>query len=547
MDFKQIQCVDQPKNINVKLFPHQLATIYQMQEMEKNQHIKFWDYVKYTKLGILADIAGYGKTISVLGLLSENKMEWDVELPFIMEKTVEEANGLIKKTTIKRLNKLPCNLILVSTNIVHQWEQEINKTNLKYVTITKKKDIDSINIYQYDIILVINSVYNNLIKTWHNHVWKRFIFDEPGHVRVSGMNEVKAGFYWFITATPNAITNFHQNCRGSFIKNIIGDVVLTFEEQFSGLILRNDPEFIKLSFNMPPTNQFNYQCFSPLYNTIKGLIDDRISIMIQGDNIEGAINALGGKNSKNIVELVKRRKLEELAFISSKLTIYELREEKDKFALYTNKKEKIQQEITELEQRFEQQLGGICSICMDSIKNPVLETNCQNIFCGKCLLEWMVKHETCPLCRKIIYNVDLIHIQQENTNNKSNPNTNILLQKNDQIIKIIKENINNSFLIFSDYHESFGSICSILNEHNLPFLVMQGNYKERENIITRYKNGDVKIIFINSHLDCAGINLENTTDIILYHEMSEYTKKQIVSRAERIGRTCSLNIHQLYV
>ena len=76
---------------------------------------------------------------------------------------------------------------------------------------------------------------------------------------------------------------------------------------------------------------------------------------------------------------------------------------------------------------------------------------------------------------------------------------------------------------------------------------MQGNYKERENIITRYKNGDVKIIFINSHLDCAGINLENTTDIILYHEMSEYTKKQIVSRAERIGRTCSLNIHQLYV
>ena len=84
------------------------------------------------------------------------------------------------------------------------------------------------------------------------------------------MNEVKAGFYWFITATPNAITNFHQNCRGSFIKNIIGDVVLTFEEQFSGLILRNDPEFIKLSFNMPLTNYFNYQCFSPLYNTIKG-------------------------------------------------------------------------------------------------------------------------------------------------------------------------------------------------------------------------------------------------------------------------------------
>ena len=47
-----------------------------------------------------AKIVWFPKKLSFINFDSlENKMEWDLELPFIMEKTVEEANGLIKKTT----------------------------------------------------------------------------------------------------------------------------------------------------------------------------------------------------------------------------------------------------------------------------------------------------------------------------------------------------------------------------------------------------------------------------------------------------------------
>ena len=46
--------------------------------------------------------------------------------------------------------------------------------------------------------------------------------------------------------------------------------------------------------------------------------------------------------------------------------------------------------------------------------------------------------------------------------------------------------------------------------------------------------------------DCgSGINLENTTDMIVYHQMSKEKDEQIVGRAQRPGRTGKLNILRL--
>ncbi len=545
MNLSKIRHEVHPNNFKIKLFPHQLETIYNMEKLEKEKIVEYDSHVKETKIGIVADKSGYGKTMSVLGLIANDKMEWDIEVPFNFEIISNEANGLIKKKIITHLERLPCTLILISSSILHQWEQEIKKTQLKYISITKKKDIEELNVYKYDIVLVLNTMYNNLIKTYFNHVWKRFIFDEPGHVRVSGMQEVKAGFYWFITSTPNSISIYHQNCRGSFIKNIIGDYMFSFEEQFNGFIIKNDPDFINLSFNMPPTYYHYYQCYNPIYNTVKGLIDTRIIKMIEGDNIKGAILALGGKNTKNIIELVKRKKQEELISIKKNINIYTIRQDTDKIKDLEKKYQIKVNEINDLQLRFTEQLRNMCSICHEPLKKPILETNCHNIFCGKCLLQWMKDKETCPLCRKTIYNVDLIYLSEE-VEDKAAVKINKILTKNQQILKIINKK-NSSFIIFSDYQESFAPISNILNENNITFLTLKGNYKERENVINKYKDGDIQVIFIHSHFDCAGINLENTTDIILYHELNKNTKKQIISRAERIGRKNSLTVHQLYI
>ena len=55
------------------------------------------------------------------------------------------------------------------------------------------------------------------------------------------------------------------------------------------------------------------------------------------------------------------------------------------------------------------------------------------------------------------------------------------------------------------------------------------------------------MIFLNSNCNGAGINLQEATDIILYHKMTETTQNQIIGRANRIGRLECLNVHHLQV
>ena len=186
------------------------------------------------------------------------------------------------------------------------------RTDLIVSPVVTKKDVDNIDALESDVVLVTTTMYNYLVRSYSKYAWKRLIFDEPGHSRVPGMKDVRAGFYWFVTATPNAITIKHRNCRGSFIKKIIGDNWCDFEEQFGDLIIRNDEEFVRASFTIPSSEHFYYQCFQPLSNTVAGLVPPVITTMIEAGNIEGAITALGGSKTKNIVELVRKKKLEEL-------------------------------------------------------------------------------------------------------------------------------------------------------------------------------------------------------------------------------------------
>jgi len=240
MNYDNIRSVVQPSNINKHLFKHQLASIYQMEKLEAEQFIECDNYIKETKIGVNADPTGYGKTLSMIGLIVRDKMKWDTNVPFTKEIITTESAGLVKVRKIKRYDKINTTLILVSPSIVSQWEQEFSCTDLNVKIVASRRDVDNINIEDYDVVIVTVNMYNNLIMSYSKYAWKRFIFDEPGHIRVSGMKEINAGFYWFVTATPETIIQQHRNCRGSFMKKIIGDGWLKFEEQFEGMILKNN-------------------------------------------------------------------------------------------------------------------------------------------------------------------------------------------------------------------------------------------------------------------------------------------------------------------
>jgi hypothetical protein len=102
MDLDLIQ-VEQPKNYKVNLYPHQLRSIYMMEKLEREKLVRFNSYNIRTSLGINADITGYGKTLSMIGMIVRNKMEWNLNEPFIITKNYSYSYNLVNKEKIYKL------------------------------------------------------------------------------------------------------------------------------------------------------------------------------------------------------------------------------------------------------------------------------------------------------------------------------------------------------------------------------------------------------------------------------------------------------------
>ena len=62
-------------------------------------------------------------------------------------------------------------------------------------------------------------------------------------------------------------------------------------------------------------------------------------------------------------------------------------------------------------------------------------------------------------------------------------------------------------------------------------------YISDASILEKYKKHKINILLLNARSHSAGLNLENTTDIIIYHEMTPDMETQIIGRANRLGRT----------
>jgi ERCC4-related helicase len=73
-----------------------------------------------------------------------------------------------------------------------------------------------------------------------------------------------------------------------------------------------------------------------------------------------------------------------------------------------------------------------------------------------------------------------------------------------------------------------------------------GNQKLIEKTLKDYKEGDVQVLLLNSMIEGAGMNLENTTHLLFMHKTEEKFIGQVMGRAQRYGRKEPLNVIMLF-
>jgi len=99
---------------------------------------------------------------------------------------------------------------------------------------------------------------------------------------------------------------------------------------------------------------------------------------------------------------------------------------------------------------------------------------------------------------------------------------------------VIHDIINNasSAILFSKHSTYKG------DEKHIGYL--KGTVQEKTNMLNKYKKGEIKVLFLSTLTDYAGLRLENTTDIIALSNLTTNRKKQIIGRALRLGRNPKL-------
>ena len=534
-------------------------------------------------MGVFGDLPGFGKTISLVALIDRDKMVWDLETPFEYEEI--EAFGpsstYITKRRIKK-ERLDCTFIVVSTSIIGQWEKEMTRAeNIRCHTITKRAHMN-IDPNDYHTILCSDAMYNIFVEKFEDYAWKRFIFDEAASTHIPSMKSIYAGFYWFVTATFPNLSKIRGR-KQHFLKTIFSTISpLTFDQ----MLVKNDDDYVKRSYAIPIPITISHQCIKPgVLEVVGDMIGNDVVSMISAGNINGAINHIGGDDGpKNIIEIVILNCREDLECAQRKVkenftTRNKDSAHKERYKKWVDTVESLTKKLKTIKERFENYLRDEdCFICKDNIKNPVLLPCCQQIGCIECVTQWLKNNSSCPHCRTNMIIGDLIsvtdkklveiemeesdgeesdgeerkegEIKREGSIKRGHPRVNkkeknIILNKQDKIVEIIKDKPNGKFIVFSLHDNTFDIIKKSFEDEHMKYVEIKGARETREKRLKMYQTGEINTIFLNAKFNGAGINLEMTTDIIIYHDMDPLMKIQLIGRANRVGRVGSLTIHTL--
>jgi hypothetical protein len=531
---------------------------YEKKEQQKYKEMNFEIESNY---GILADKVGSGKTFMTMGLIIYK------QIPTQRDRIVSSSVYTVTKYKDLEL-PIKTNLILVPHNLINQWKVAFRFANLKTYSISKNIEIEYLqfrdNIFDnlpakndadynelncieyYDTLIISATMFEDFYKKWHDIKWARIFIDEIVSIKLPTNLEFKCNFIWFLTATPSGIRNIRRN----YIRSLVSTIN---DYTINNIIIKNNDTFVDESMNLPNINQIIIKCLTPKeLLIIKEYVDDDIINMLNAGNIQDAITKLNCniETSENILEVITKKIKKELHNKRSELE-YENKRIPDDKKIHDEKIKRIQDKIKELvskcsgiEDRIKSFKEENCPICFDDFDSPMVTPCCNNIFCVKCLS--LCKN--CPMCR-LSLNLSNCTVINDKISEKNiiEPiiNKHILCSKADNLITLIKTKPNGKFLVFSNYDRTFENLNIKLTENNIIFNRLIGTPNTINSIIKRFELGEIKILMLNALNYGSGLNLQMASDIIIYHELDIELETQVIGRAQRLGRTESLNVYYL--
>jgi tetratricopeptide (TPR) repeat protein len=386
-------------------------------------------------------------------------------------------------------------IIIVPQNIYGQWQEAI-KLIFKD-TLHKNKFVkmysDVLDIYsdpssvnKYKVVLIQDNFADSYLKTLNDNdigVY-RIIIDEVDTMDKYVNSSVKTKYVWLVSAS---YTN--QNKLGPYSI-----------ENKSKVICKCNPDFVAKSINLPKPNVTTIECFDEHIQVFNDIITYKEMMALNAGDLHilnRIMNVSGLVNNDNIKDTIV------------------------KYAEYMYGKTK---QLEEAEEEYER----LISVDEDERDNTYFNVLCKEISKLKDLREKskLLKERLKEL--KEIKNTKETHLQND-------------------FLEQMKESPQSKWLFFNDNGNVLIKYQEFLVKNGIKAVMLDGgNQHLIQKYLKEYKSGDTQVLLLNSMIEGAGMNLENTDTLVFMHKTEDKFVQQVVGRAQRYGRSTPLNIIMLF-
>jgi hypothetical protein len=595
LDDSHPKCVNVPE-LKIALMNHQKTSIYHAEMIERNEGIRiefkepeysvFYSRDEdieelrniYFNFGIIACKVGSGKSFVALAMIIRN--------PLLNFNRMVSSHFNSNCFSFKKINTInytvSTNIILVPHNLFHQWQEYLTKTtSLDVIYISSKVTFDKFSlaasIAENIEGLTTNKVYlisakqwNNFSEVWNNNIKKktsRIFVDEVHSINLPNSIRIKTNFLWFITSSVNDISN-HRNY--GFIRDTIDNYNILNTQLHSFCKIKNKDDYIDSSLRLLPSKERIIKCRSSIIlNIFDGIINQEVKDMLLAEDIQGVVNYLGitSINNQDIVNVIcsnmekdlenaklMYRAKEQMHYLNEQAKTESLQKAQEKISSIEGKISGVKQRIIE---------SNIDPIMFVEIENPVITACCNNKFDLESITnyyDFQLKQTgrsigiNCPLCRKPLDLKKLMYIGESKGGKTgggavaaswvSEEHTKIENLEKILCNEIAKEK---KILIFSEHEGNFDCYSKAFSKSGRNNLsAVKGSISHITNLLGKFNSGEIPCLFLNAKYCGSGLNLEKTDVVIIMHKMSQDNIKQVIGRAQRIGRQGQLEVFFLY-
>lgn len=592
----------------VELKPHQLALLQRCTEYEASA-LSLRDFPSLganvnpdshmrTQVAVMGDRVGAGKSFVILALVQTHDIT-GVDTPLFTSAGLNRVTFTTRDTT----RVVRTNAIVIPHNLAAQWDGYVRQYGAidRYRLVNKAKILrelmeDPAAVEDLDLVVITTTYFRTLLAKFvaRNVKFQRVVFDECDSISLTGCAVVPANFVWAVTASygnllyPRGHNRYDPelgrhvwSAEGihttGFVRNFFNDIDYRLPLDLARLlVVKNADAFVDASMSLPAVQTNVVRCRTPVtISVLNGVVDKNVIASLNAGDTQAAINLINPANrgdQSNIIAMLVERLQRQRVNLDLQLTMTSsmiFDDEAARDAELENVRKKIRDvddKIAHIRERV--QHNNLCNICLETVAEHQTVTRCcQNTFCFTCIHMWLDRgRAVCPMCKGVMRQQDLLVVcpsgdasgteaadttdtMEVDGEGPSDDDVHPSFEKTKNLEILLRrrraETPGSKTLIFSAHDFSFGAVEPVLDRLGLRYATIRGNGTQIQATVRRYRGSELDVLLVNARNFGSGMNLETTTDVVMFHRLNSQVEGQVIGRAQRTGRTEALRVHYL--